>query len=420
MPQIPGETLREWRRSRGWDVPETARRLRRAAGDDSLPAHDAMVRMIRRWESEGLNTSRSERYELLYCAVLDISAAELAAGSGPALEPQVSRHGLLRAAAATSLLDVLASRPGRPVPAALRVDSEMAVGLGNIVLGYRQVYRSAGAAALLGPAVETLGLLTELAPAAGRHQDQIVSLIGQSASLAGVILMLDDGDPAAARSYLSVAVRAAREARDNELLAVALGCEAFRASCAGDAEAGVEYAGEASRLASAARVHPLTRGWTAAVASEMHAATGDEAGCERALGAAAEALGAPVPDEPWKGIGVFSAAKLTAYRGGDLVRLRRYADAQAQLRTALDELDGAQAKHRCTAHIDLATACMLGGDIPEGIRHATEALGIIETTRHADSLKRVTHLYQVAKPSKTAGVREFRSRLLAVTAGAAA
>jgi hypothetical protein len=31
MPGIDGAALREWRRSRGWDVPEVARQLRRAA-----------------------------------------------------------------------------------------------------------------------------------------------------------------------------------------------------------------------------------------------------------------------------------------------------------------------------------------------------------------------------------------------------
>ena len=35
--------LREWRRTRGWDVPELARRLRRAA-DEPVAAHDGLVR----------------------------------------------------------------------------------------------------------------------------------------------------------------------------------------------------------------------------------------------------------------------------------------------------------------------------------------------------------------------------------------
>jgi hypothetical protein len=55
--------LREWRRSRGWDVPELARRLRRAA-DEPVAAHEGLIRMIRAWERG--DHRLSERYELLY------------------------------------------------------------------------------------------------------------------------------------------------------------------------------------------------------------------------------------------------------------------------------------------------------------------------------------------------------------------
>ena len=58
-----GSELREWRRSRGWDVPELARRLRRAA-DEPVAAHDGLIRMIRAWERG--HHHPSERYELLY------------------------------------------------------------------------------------------------------------------------------------------------------------------------------------------------------------------------------------------------------------------------------------------------------------------------------------------------------------------
>ncbi len=58
-----GGELRDWRRSRGWDVPELARQLRRAASEP-VAAHDALVRMIRAWERGDHHPS--ERYELLY------------------------------------------------------------------------------------------------------------------------------------------------------------------------------------------------------------------------------------------------------------------------------------------------------------------------------------------------------------------
>jgi tetratricopeptide (TPR) repeat protein len=78
MREISGETLRAWRRGRGWDVPELARQLRRAAGHDPLAAHDALVRMIYRWERVGL---RTERYELLYRR-LGLAEAEPARPAG--------------------------------------------------------------------------------------------------------------------------------------------------------------------------------------------------------------------------------------------------------------------------------------------------------------------------------------------------
>jgi len=58
-----GGELCEWRRSRGWDVPELARRLRRAA-DEPIAAHEGLIRMIRAWERG--DHRLSERYELLY------------------------------------------------------------------------------------------------------------------------------------------------------------------------------------------------------------------------------------------------------------------------------------------------------------------------------------------------------------------
>ena len=47
MPHIDGETLRAWRRSRGWDVPETARRLSQTRDllriDSELLAHASLL-----------------------------------------------------------------------------------------------------------------------------------------------------------------------------------------------------------------------------------------------------------------------------------------------------------------------------------------------------------------------------------------
>lgn len=431
MPAADGTILRAWRRSRGWDVPEMARQLRRAArgAGQTVAAHTGLVRMVRAWERD--DHQLSERYELLYAMALNIDLARLR--EWPAeLEQErrdlpgdlLSRYDFLRlSTSVVSLLDVMRSYPapdlaGRvsaAVAGRVRIDGEMADGLTGIVLGYRKIYRSAGAASMLGPVSETLNLLTELAPGAGEYQDLLVSLIGQAGSLAGVILMLDQGDFATAQRYLAIAARAAQQVADNELLAVAFGCRAFHSAYGGNPAGGVAFAAEA--LGVAARgIHPLSHGWVAAVASEMHATAGDEASCMRALETAETQLSLPSPAQPWKGIGAFSAAKLSAYRGGDLMRLTRYRDARTHLRDALTQLDPVYAKHRCTAYIDLSWAYVLDGKPDEGVRHAMDALDIVASTRHADSIRRVESLHETIRQTGTLSARDLGSKLMQVKA----
>jgi hypothetical protein len=77
---VSGGVLRAWRRSRGWDVPEMAARLRKAAGGP-VPEHDSLVNMVYRWERGHLG---GERYQLLYAQALGIDPDALAGGPPPA------------------------------------------------------------------------------------------------------------------------------------------------------------------------------------------------------------------------------------------------------------------------------------------------------------------------------------------------
>lgn len=71
MPEIDGVRLRAWRRSRGWDVTEMARRIRAAARDAGVPvaAPSGLIRMIHAWERGDHNLT--ERYKLLYASALE-------------------------------------------------------------------------------------------------------------------------------------------------------------------------------------------------------------------------------------------------------------------------------------------------------------------------------------------------------------
>ena len=71
---MDGERLRQLRRSRGWDVPELAARIRKAAGTGHVADHDALVRMIRRWEAG--QARMTERYALLVAKALGLNPAD--------------------------------------------------------------------------------------------------------------------------------------------------------------------------------------------------------------------------------------------------------------------------------------------------------------------------------------------------------
>ena len=72
-------------------------------------------------------------------------------------------------------------------------------------------------------------------------------------------------------------------------------------------------------------------------------------------------------------------AKLTAHRGAGLMRLHRYADAEADLLGALGQLHPVQAKHRTTAHIDLADAFARDGNGLD-LSRAIDSMTVTERT----------------------------------------
>ena len=80
MADVTSKTLRQWRESRGWDVPRMARELRKAARDtgEDVAAHHGLVKMIPQWE-RGVRAPR-ERYRLLYFKVFEDIAGDMSHG----------------------------------------------------------------------------------------------------------------------------------------------------------------------------------------------------------------------------------------------------------------------------------------------------------------------------------------------------
>jgi tetratricopeptide (TPR) repeat protein len=234
--------------------------------------------------------------------------------------------------------------------------------------------------------------------------------------LAGVLRFMDLYDFEVGRSHLELAMTAAREAEARELGAFILGCMSFHARYNGQRQEAVALIDQA-RDAAARVASPLTQGWLAAVASEVHAVAGDADGSMRALEQASHALdGADQDDDAtWVGVGTFNHAKLEAYHGVCYLALGRPADAVPALTRALDTLDPALRKHRCTALADLAAGLIQLREVEEGCERASQSLNLATELRHAVSIDRIRRLERQLPPShRSPPVRRLREQLAAV------
>jgi tetratricopeptide (TPR) repeat protein len=174
---------------------------------------------------------------------------------------------------------------------------------------------------------------------------------------------------------------------------------------------------EQARHAAARVASPLTQGWLAAVASEVHAVAGDTAASLGALEQAGHALDQADEDDEasWIGIGTFNEAKLEAYHGVCYLELGRPGDAVPALTRALDTLDPALKKHRCTALADLATGLIQLREVEEGCERASQSLTLAAELRHGVSIDRIRKLERQLPPShRSPAVRRLREQLAAV------
>jgi tetratricopeptide (TPR) repeat protein len=256
-------------------------------------------------------------------------------------------------------------------------------------------------------------LLRRSQPVALRQR--LIATAGQTAMLAGVLEFMDLYDFQVGQQHLDLAMTAAREAEAGELGAFILGCMSFHARYSGKRTEAVTLIDQAR---NAARVvgGPLTQGWLAAVAAEVHAVAGEANASLHALEQAAQALEQAGEDDEsaWIGVGTFNEAKLAAYHGVCYLQLDRPGDALPALMQALDGLDPALRKHRCTALADLATALIQLREIEEGCERACQSLALATELRHAVSVDRIRQLRHRLRPRhRNPAVRRLTEQLAA-------
>ncbi len=357
MPRIDSETLRAWRRSCGWDVPELARQLRRAADGEPLPGHDSLVRMIRGWERG--DHEISERYELLYLRALGAPRASYGASQDE--DEVVRRHDFLALAGATTASIMAGAFAGEwPRPAARPgpVDEASISALTAITGAQRKLEATTPARDLVESVIAHAGTAHRMLLRADRSPQAagIAAALSESCGLAAW-LHADMADSGTARACYRTAVQAARQARSGLLAGYMLGSLA-----AFEADAGVPFAGlpliEQARQQIGVSAHPTPTAWLHAVqALTFAAATGTGDAAWRALGHAEQALtsGGDAGVPPWPWVFSFDYAKLAGYRALVAVRLGRPADALAAFSESQSAASAAP-KQRAVIMLEVATA----------------------------------------------------------------
>ena len=374
MPGIDGGTLGAWRRSRGWDVPEVARQLRRVARESGVPvaASAGLIRMIYAWERG--DHDLSERYELLYRS-LGLGAGERSGESGTA----AAGRGTLNRAR----LDTLSARQVDELIHLLDDQWHVLVRTDNL-LGPRHA---------LGGVRDQLGvieiLLRSVRPPA-RHQ---VLQLGARYAESAAWLHEDSGDLAGSRYWTGRSMGWALEAGDRLMMSWVLYRRGEHASADGDAAA-------AAGLAAAARREggDLPGPMLAAISQQeahAHALDGAEAYCLAALDQALEQAASPDdPGDASSGHGSFcTPAYLEMQRGRCWLRLGRPMRAMAALDSAAGTLPPVYRRDRGVALSALAAAYAAVGEPGEAASAAMQAL---EVGRDAGSERIVSMVIPVA------------------------
>ena len=320
----------------------------------------------------------------------------------------------LSRAGATEASDRLAWMLEQPSRVELATVSDMEA----ITAAHRRSYRQLSVHALLPQTESQFQAVTELLQRQQplKLRQRLIATAGETAMLAGTLRFMDLYDFELGRSHLELAMAAAQEAEARELGAFVLGCMGFHARYSGNRKEAVGLI-EQARDAAARVASPLTQGWLAAVASEVHAVAGDAKASLGALEQAGHALGRADEDDEasWIGVGTFNHAKLEAYHGVCYLQLGRPGDAVPALTRALDTLDPALKKHRCTALADLATGLIQLREVEEGCERASQSLTLAVQLRHAVSIDRIRKLERQLPPSRRIpAVRRLREQLAAV------
>jgi transcriptional regulator with XRE-family HTH domain len=415
--------LREYRLRLGWTQQQLADKLAHFAWMHHRTHPAVNADMVAKWErgAKGI----SPRYRTLLCQLFGITAEQLgvtptasAARHHPVQDPEslvsllddaanlLDQLGAAGTALAPQILsawkDTITSRrtmlglldPAATDPAGhARAATATLTDLEQLAQRYQTLYPTADPAALLTPVTAHMRMahaaLRRHHPAPQRRR--LLRNLATVATLAGRLAHEDLGDAASGRSYYSLAIDSAQQARDDQTAAIALGYTAQLAHAEGMTAAALNHLSTALTHAQHA---PTIVPWLASMQATICADSGDHATATQALDRAQH----KTPQSGTHPLSLIdhSPAQLLATTGHVHLQAGDHEAAQAALTTALDQFPPTARRSRILTLVDLATAEVRAGNLADASRHAITAADLLHTTTYATGAIRLRAFRAIA------------------------
>jgi hypothetical protein len=234
------------------------------------------------------------------------------------------------------------------------------------------------------------------------------------AILAGRLTADDLGNTMSGRAYYSLALDAAREVTDDQLAAIAHGDAAQLAATEGLSTAALNHLATAREHA---RFTPAIASWLASIAATIHADRGDHPAARDALDRAQTALDQPGTRSAPASLHHHSTAQLTAATGRILLQAGDYSHAREVLTAIVGDPRPTGRRHRVLILIDLATAELHSGNLPDACSHATQAANLLHQAAYAVGAARLRTFRTAAQRLLSSGaLRALDGHLIRIAA----
>jgi tetratricopeptide (TPR) repeat protein len=280
------------------------------------------------------------------------------------------------------------------------IDLETLANLEQITTTLGRLERDVRPRSLLGPTLGHLETMTNLLKdnLPSTAQQQVASLVGETAGLAGWLLW-DLGANDAATAYVRTALEAARQAPDAPLGAYLIGTASVVENPRENPDRRIRRLMERHFGFPRATASPATRAYLAMLSAKAQARMGRETPALRAIEEAAAAMSRADDVELRRPrVAFYDSVRLAGEQGICLSRLGRSEEARAVLQTALTSLTPDQVKTRPGLMTALASTYIRQGQIEEACRIGGEALAMASEMQIEPSRQDVLELREQLAP----------------------